>query len=290
MTPAVQKAASGKAMSTKRKAPAPLDDEQFRYLQNLAGSVSGIVLESSKRQMLYARLSRRLKELGLNDYDTYIERLSSGDPAELKDFTNRITTNLTHFYREPGHFRYLTEQILPEFTQTRGEHRPLRIWSAGCSTGQEPYSIAMCVGSFARPLHAPPRILCTDLNSEVLATVVSGRFTRDSLRGLTEAQIRRWFRKLEPNCFEAVEALRSMLVVKQHNLMGVWPIRPPVDAIFCRNVLIYFSAEAQNTLIQRFTDLLASGGHLFLGHSESLAYPHSRLQRVATTIYRKVSQ
>ena len=275
------------APAKKMRMPAPLDDAQFRYLQELAGTTTGIVIEDSKRQMLYARLSRRLKELGLQNFGPYIERLRAQEPSELADFANRVTTNLTHFFREPGHFRYLADRILPGFAAPDGEERALRIWSAGCSTGQEPYSIAMTIDAFRPGVRVAPKILCTDLNSAVVDAAARGSFPREALRGLTDKQVRRWFRKSEPGCFEVSDSLKQMLIFKQHNLFGAWPIRGPVDAIFCRNVLIYFDSEAQRSLIERFTALLADGGHLFLGHSETLAFPDSRLRRVATTVYRK---
>lgn len=264
---------------------APLDDSQFEYFASLAKSVTGIELIASKRPMVYARLSRRLLELGIADFNSYIEMLRSGDPDEMEVFINRVTTNLTYFYREPNHFLFLRETALPALLAEADDDKPLRIWSAGCSTGQEPYSLAITLASLLKPLPVPPRILCTDLNTEVLETARKGCFSKEELRGLPEDQRRRWFATVGDGMYQADESLRQLMLFRHLNLFDQWPIRPRVDIIFCRNVMIYFTREAQAALLHRFADLLKVGGYLFLGHSESLPFVSERFERAGTTVY-----
>ncbi|XOV83184.1 MAG: CheR family methyltransferase [bacterium] len=269
-------------------APDSLTDLQFEFLSTLAEAESGIVLSESKRPMLYARLVRRLNELNLRSFDAYIDLLKTGNSGELDDFTNRVTTNLTYFFREPGHFAFLKNQVLPKLQQQNRSAKPLRIWSAGCSTGQEPYSLAMTVESARPSPFRETRILCTDLNTRVLRQAAAGRYKSEDLRGLTDQQRERWFSKTAQNEYLCDPRLKNMLIFKRLNLLKPWPIKPEVDVIFCRNVLIYFSRQNHKLLLERFAKLLKVEGYLFLGHSESLSFATRYFERVSATVYKRV--
>ncbi len=265
-----------------------LSDSHFEFLRELAMKETGISLEESKRPMLQARLMRRLTRLNLDSIDEYVSKLDNPNGRELASFINLVTTNLTFFFREPIHYAYLTKTALPDLLARSEATAPIRIWSAGCSTGQEPYSLAISIKSMANPPKVDPKLLCTDINGEVLETGKLGRFKREDLRGLTQAQVKTWFDPIDESCFEVKHELKSMLLFKQLNLFSHWPIRGPIDIVFCRNVMIYFSREQQKELVSRFAEIIAVGGYLFLGHSESLAFETNRFSRVSTTTYQRV--
>jgi chemotaxis protein methyltransferase CheR len=268
--------------------PDPLTDQQFEYLSTLAESETGIILSESKRPMLYARLTRRLNELKLGSFDDYISLLKNNSQGEMDDFTNRVTTNLTYFFREPGHFDFLKNHALPAIEERSRSVKPLRIWSAGCSTGQEPYSLAMTVQSIQGAQSRETRILCTDLNTRVLQQAATGRYRLEDLRGLSDQQRTRWFNRTQELDYQCHQQLMNMLIFKRLNLLEPWPIKPEVDIIFCRNVLIYFDTQTHEELLSRFARLLSVGGYLFLGHSESLTFATQHFKRVSTTVYERV--
>jgi chemotaxis protein methyltransferase CheR len=282
------KQAANPAAQTRREPPAQLTDGQFKYLSDLAESQAGIVLSESKRPMLYARLTRRLNELKLNSFEVYIDRLKDNDQEELGDFRNRVTTNLTYFNREPGHFEFLKREALPAVHARKKANEPLRIWSAGCSTGQEPFTLAMTVQSTQACQSRETRILCTDLNTKVLQQAATGRYKLNELRGLTDQQLSLWFKKTPEQDYQCDPRLLNMLIFKQLNLLEPWPIKHDVDVIFCRNVLIYFNSNTHEELLNRFAKLLAIGGYLFLGHSESLTFAMDHFKRVSSTVYERV--
>jgi chemotaxis protein methyltransferase CheR len=248
-------------------------EEDFAALRQLVKELTGINLTDQKRELVYGRLSRRLRALGLVSFRDYRELIKS-DRGELVQLINAITTNLTAFFREAHHFTYLREQVLRPLAENARGKRRVRIWSAGCSTGEEPYSIAMSV------LEALPdvarwdvRILATDLDSDVLERARRGVYSPERLRDLDPALIERYFTQVqEPRgpAYRVAPALGSMITFKQLNLMHPLPMKGPLDAIFCRNVVIYFDKDTQRDLFARVANLQASGAMLFLGHSETL--------------------
>lgn len=274
-------------LDARKRVPKALKDEEFKALVQIAHTHTGIALDGSKRPMLHARLSRRMAALALSDFGDYIALLSAPSSTELTHFKNRVTTNLTYFHREPKHFSFLTQNALPALAKIRPDGERLRIWSAGCSTGQEPYSLAMTLCSVLPRLAPDPRILCTDLNTDAVNFAERGIYAADDLNSLSHEQKVRWFRAVDSDGYEVSEVLRSMLVFKTLNLFERWPIRKEIDVIFCRNVLIYFEPQAQQALVERFTGHLRPGGYLFLGHSESLPTGWSTLKRVGATVYQR---
>lgn len=266
-------------------------EKDFQCLRGLVRRHAGINLSEAKRDMVYSRLSRRLRALGLKRFSDYCRLIEDEDPEELVNFTNAITTNLTAFFREPHHFDYLAGTLLPALWAAKSDDRRLRIWSAGCSTGEEPYSIAMVVKEGLPAGETwDARILATDLDSEVLARAQAGIYAQERIAGLPAARLRRWFLR---GCGPSQEKVRvapelqRMITFRQLNLLNAWPMKGPFDVIFCRNVVIYFDKSTQRALFDRIAGMLEIGGHLIVGHSESLYRVSDRFELIGKTIYRK---
>ena len=267
-------------------------DQDFQRIRQIINQVAGISLADGKRELVYSRLSRRLRQLGLRRFEEYCRLLETGgDSAELGEFVNALTTNLTAFFREPHHFEFLAEDLLPAFARERTfGNRRLRVWSAGCSTGEEPYSIAMVLRELLPEAGWDVKILATDLDSNVLATAERGVYEWDRVKGLSEMRLRRWFlrgRGAQEGRVQVAPALRGMITFRRLNLMEEWPMRGVFDIVFCRNVVIYFDKPTQRVLFERFADILIDRGHLFVGHSESLFKVTERFASLGKTIYQR---
>lgn len=264
----------------------PMTEEDFRRIAAKVEAMAGIVLKDHKRQMVYTRLSRRLRALGLPSFRAYLDHLESPTGAnEIGEFANAVTTNLTSFYREGHHFTHLGEKILRPLVE-RGERR-VRIWSAGCSSGEEPYTISMTVqGVPGLTSGRDVKILATDLDTNVLAKGARGEYDRDRLKGIPEDKLRASTEAIEGGA-RFKPALRGLITFRQLNLLHDWPFKGPFDAIFCRNVVIYFDAATKGRLVDRFAAMLKPDGALYLGHSESLLGEHPLLRSEGRTIYRR---
>jgi chemotaxis protein methyltransferase CheR len=264
-------------------------NEDFEALRKLVKQITGINLSDQKRELVYGRLARRLRALHLTSFAEYRELLAEDGGQEMAQFCNAITTNLTAFFREPHHFDYLRDHVLTPMLAAAS--RRLRIWSAGCATGEEPYSLAMTV------LETIPdvkrwdiRILATDLDSDVLERGRRGIYTEDRLKNMTLQRRSRFFlerREREGLCYEASAELKSLITFKQLNLMHPLPMRGPLDAVFCRNVVIYFDKDTQRDLFARLCQLQQPGNLLFLGHSESLFKVSEDYTLIGKTVYRR---
>ncbi|MDH4133416.1 MAG: protein-glutamate O-methyltransferase CheR [Gammaproteobacteria bacterium] len=279
--------------ATAREMEFEFTDRDFEFLRSIVTSHTGITLGGHKRQLVYGRLTRRLRQLNISTFSQYCVYVEQHLNDELGELVNAITTNLTSFFRENHHFEHLAESALPDRMDNNGLQRRLRLWSAGCSTGEEPYSIAMTVAETlgsALPVW-DVRILATDIDSQVLARAANGVYTQDRIEGISGARQKRWFRRgAGPNQGKVRmdDALRSLISFKQLNLMDeAWPMRGPFDIIFCRNVVIYFDKPTQKKLFDRYADLLAPGGYLYVGHSESLHGTSTRFRLIGRTIYQK---
>lgn len=272
--------------------PASVDisDREFEAISDLVKSLCGINLHEGKRELVRARLAKRLRALNMASFDDYLRYVREGREEETVEMLDVLSTNLTSFFRENDHFEYLSDQVLPAAAQ-RGR---LRVWSAGCSTGEEPYSIAIQVAEALPHLRAPARcdvrVLATDLSTHVLRRAQAGEYPEARLRGLSQAVLARYFTPLrsedEPR-FRVREEVRSVISFARLNLMDPWPMHGPFDVIFCRNVMIYFDKPTQQELITRFAQLLSPGGTLFIGHSESLTGIRHGFRYVRPTIYEK---
>lgn len=265
-------------------------EKDFKFIRDLISDRTGIVLADHKVDMVYGRLSRRLRELNLSSFNQYLGNLES-DEQELIHFVNALTTNLTAFFREKHHFEFMTSDLLPKLIKKKTNKR-LRIWSAGCSSGEEPYTIAMTVGSLLPDSRGwDAKILATDLDSNMVTKASNGIYTEERVNGLSKEQMKKWVSKGRGDNSSMVkmsDKLREMITFKQLNLMHEWPMKGPFDIIFCRNVLIYFNKETQAMLFDRYADMLAPDGHLFIGHSESMYKICDRFNLLGKTIYKKI--
>ena len=269
-----------------------LSQAEFDRIRVLVREHTGIALSESKRQLVYGRLARRLRALKLGSFSDYIVLLEKGEPAELEEFTNAVTTNLTSFFREPHHFEFLAQQMLPEALKRNTGLRRLRIWCCAASTGEEPYSIAMVLREAQESLKGwDTKLLATDLDSNVLAHGKRGVYGHDRFAGMSGNRVSRFFDEVrdgKDNKLSAGGDLRSLVTFKQLNLMHEWPMKGPFDAIFCRNVIIYFDKDTQRALFERMAGLQRPGDYLFLGHSESLYRVCDRYELIGRTIYRRL--
>jgi chemotaxis protein methyltransferase CheR len=265
-------------------------NEDFEALRRLVRSLTGINLSDQKRELIYGRLSRRLRALRLKSFREYRELLA-GDPQELIQLTNAITTNLTSFFRERHHFDYLHEEVLQPLAHDPHASRRVRIWSAGCSSGEEPYSIAMTVHEALGDLTRwDIRILATDLDSEVLARARTGVYGAERLRSIEPQRLARFFTEQWDETgllYRVAPELAALVTFKQLNLMDPWPMKGPLDVIFCRNTVIYFDKDTQRELFGRIAQLQRRGDQLLLGHSESLFQVSTDYTLVGRTVYRR---
>lgn len=263
-------------------------DKNFSFIQTLAYDKTGITLTDHKRNMVYGRLSRRLRSLGMESFDDYCNLISDENHAEFTEFINSITTNLTSFFREGYHFDYLRDTALPELAKSKKDKR-LRGWSAAASTGEEPYSIAITLADVAQRYRWDAKVLATDLDSNVLATGKSGVYGYDRVEKLPSDVIKKSFnRSRDQKTVQVKERYRKLLTFKQLNLLHKWPMKGPFDFVFCRNVVIYFDKDTQKVLFNKMADIIAPGGYLFIGHSESLHRVTDRFESLGRTIYKKV--
>jgi chemotaxis protein methyltransferase CheR len=272
-----------------------LSEADFDFLRHVVMENAGIVLGPSKRQLVQGRLVRRVRDLGLRSFSEYCDYLRNAGPEELVNLINAITTNVTSFFREKHHFEYLAKHMLPEAMERNAISRRIRIWSAGCSSGEEPYSLAMTVLEAMPPSQRwDLKILATDIDSEMVRTASTGVYPEERMTGVSEARQRRWFQRGGGNNNGMVKAkaeLSSLVTFRPLNLLHDWPLQGPFDVIFCRNVMIYFDQPTRDRLLARFARLLAVGGYLCIGHSESIhAAAGSPYKLVGRTIYSKARE
>ncbi len=264
--------------------------EDFERVRRLVYRQIGISLSDSKRELVYGRLSRRLRALGLESFDSYLKIVEADGAPELQHFCNAITTNLTSFFRENHHFTFLATEWLPALEVRAGATRRIRIWSAGCSTGEEPYSIAMVILETLGELRGwDIRILATDIDSNVLGQARRGVYGGDRLEKVEGDRILRWFERAPAGDEYMVrDEVKKLVTFNSLNLIGAWPMQGPFDLIFCRNVVIYFDRQTQRQVIGRMAALQRPGDCLILGHSESLLSISDQYRLVGNTIHRRV--
>lgn len=267
-------------------------DEDFAVLRRLVKEHTGIALSEQKRELIYGRLSRRLRALQIPTFREYCRRIADGDSAEMEAFRNAITTNLTSFFRESHHFDYIRDRFIgPRVADPQGARR-IRIWCAGCSTGEEPYSLAMTIRESVRDLAAwDIRILATDIDSEALHRAQQGVYDEDHMQGISQHRRARFFQAVGGKGgeqWQVASELRGMITFKQLNLMNALPMHGPLDVIVCRNVIIYFEKDTQRDLFARISVLQRPGDLLFLGHSETLFKVSDDYALIGKTVYRRV--
>jgi chemotaxis protein methyltransferase CheR len=263
---------------------AELAPEQFRSISRTVYDVAGIQLRPGKEGLVRSRLAKRLRALGLATYEDYLARVAADATGrELAEMVDALTTNKTNFFREPAHFDFLRERVLPTLPAT-----PARIWCAGCSTGEEPYTLGMVLHETLPDLaRRDVKILATDISARVLAQAKAGRYAEAVASEVPPELLRRHFTRAPGGMWEVGPSLKGLVTFARLNLMETWPMRGPFQAIFCRNVMIYFDKPTQEKLVGRYYDMLAPGGHLFVGHSESLSGIAHRFAYVQPAVYRK---
>lgn len=261
---------------------APLSGAHFTRIATLLHEHAGIRLREGKEGLVRARLAKRLRALGLTDFDAYLAHVESErSRAEFTEMVDALTTNKTSFFREHAHFAVLRDDVLP------ASPGPVRLWSAGCSSGEEAYTLAMVLHeALGTAAAAQARILATDISHRVLAVAKAGRYPAETLADVPPSLRQQYWRAIDGDArYEAGPALRQVVQFGRLNLMAPWPMRGPFDAIFCRNVMIYFDKDTQQRLVERYRQLLRPGGYLFVGHSESLTGLAHQFRYVQPAVY-----
>ena len=270
-----------------------LGNAEFQFLRGFVLDQCGISLGEHKHQLVQGRLLRRLRALGLKNFASYCELLRRDPLGELGELASAISTNVTAFFREVHHYDLLVGELLPRWLQERRrEGDRLRIWSAGCSTGEEPYALAMVLSEALEqhPCKLDAKILATDLSPQALETARKGVYSLERIAGISAERCRRWMLRGAGE-YEGLASvhprLRELVTIQPLNLLHEWPMRGQFDAIFCRNVVIYFDQPTKQRLFRRYAELLPVGGYLFLGHSESLHGINDDFELIGRTVYRK---
>ena len=256
----------------------------FERVRKLIYQHAGISLSDVKQDMVYSRLARRLRATGLKNFADYLALLERGDKDEWEKFVNSLTTNLTSFFREPHHFPLLADHL-----KALSGSSPIKIWCSASSTGEEPYSIAMTVVEAFGNFNVPVSIIASDLDTNVLATAEKGVYPLDRVEKISPERLQRFFLKgsgAQEGCVCVRPELRRMISFQRVNLLDPgWPVRGPLDVIFCRNVMIYFDKPTQHKILSRFAPLMRDNGLLFAGHSESFLHAAELFRSKGKTVY-----
>jgi chemotaxis protein methyltransferase CheR len=262
----------------------PFTPDDFGRIRALIYRVAGIALAPGKKDMVYSRLARRLRARELESFADYLELLDQGDEAELEAFINALTTNMTSFFREPHHFRIMAERL----AQLPAE-RQVSIWTCAASTGEEPYSIAMTALDARKGSHHAPRVLATDIDTNVLETARKGVYPVDQQGKVHPDLLRRYFLQgsgKNAGFFRVRDEVKQLVSFRRLNLLdGNWPMRGRFDFLFCRNVMIYFDKQTQHRILERLAGYLEPGGLLFVGHSESFHGASDLFKVSGNTVY-----
>ncbi|GBR26726.1 CheR family methyltransferase [Gluconobacter japonicus] len=265
-------------------------DADFQMVRRIAKQEAGIFIPDSKSTLVYSRVSRRVRESGLATFHAYLNFAQSpSGRAELEKLICAITTNVTSFFRERPHFVHMEKHVLPMLANRLRNGGKGRIWSSACSTGQEPWSIAMSVlSAFPEAASYDMRILATDINSDVVAQAAAGTYVASETDGISSAQKSQFMQPDQQGNLTFYGNIRTLPTFKVLNLNADWPMRGQFSVIFCRNVVIYFDEPTRERLWSRLADKLEKGGFLYVGHSEKVGNPRQcGLEQVAPTIYRK---
>lgn len=268
-----------------------LNSKDFDTITKKVYDVCGITLNETKFEMVRRRLTSRLKALGLSSIEQYLGYLDAHNAEEEPFFINAITTNFTSFFRENHHFDYLDKVLIPHWLKEKKHIRQLRIWSAGCSSGEEPYTIAMILDKYKEQLSSwDIKILATDIDTNILSKAKEGEYLKEKNQNLDKTIVRQHFQCShydKTKYIRVKDSLKQNITFKRLNFLEPWPMKKQYDLIFCRNVIIYFDNTTQESIIQQFQDLQATGGTLFIGHSESLYRMSTQYDLIGKAIYQK---
>ncbi len=249
----------------------PISDEDFRRLTNFIKSEYGITLQE-KRQLVTSRLSSLLTEQGYSDFSQFVSQLlKEKNPQKIEQVLNRLTTNYTFFMRETEHFEFFTKVVLPELVRKHQKNRVLAIWSAGCSSGEEPYNLSMYIKDYLgmQASQWDTRILATDISQKALTTAKKGIYEVPDT--VPEIWRKKYFKRVEGNRYAVAPDIRNNVIFQTFNLMDPIKFKLKFDVIFCRNVMIYFDQPTKDALVRRFYDATTPGGYLMISHSENLS-------------------
>jgi chemotaxis protein methyltransferase CheR len=281
-------------MAEQRDREFVFSDANFSQIRQFVTENTGIVLTDAKKDMVYSRLSKRIRKGPYNNFDDFCQAIERGDADEQDFLINAITTNLTAFFRENHHFEFLAEVAIPELLKLNQPTKRIRIWSAGCSTGEEPYSIAMVLRETIPNIQDwDVKILATDLDANVIAHGQAGVYREERIEGLSPERKRRWFKKGKGDKEGYVKVsreLQQLISFKRLNLLQHWPMSGPFDLMFCRNVVIYFDKDTQRVLFKRYFDILRPNAYLLIGHSETLHKVSDDFTSLGKTIYQRSSR
>jgi len=266
-----------------------LSRQDFKFVSDTVYDMTGIVLKEHKFEMVYARLSRRLRGLNMANFSDYVDLLQGpGRDTEISFLIDALTTNLTRFFREDYQLKHLLREV-QQRQQHGGPDKSIRIWSAGCSSGQEPYSIGMALSAGLKERARACRILATDIDRNVLNKAKNGLYTKQEIEDIPPNFKSKYLRDANDGKYKITRDISNMIVFNSLNLMNPWPFKHKFDFIFCRNVVIYFDEPTKNKLAKRFMDSLNDNGVLFLGHSEALMGAIDGLAPAGRAAFRKVA-
>ncbi len=268
-----------------------LNVKNFQFIASRIYDSCGVKLDESKVEMLRSRLIPRLRDLGFVSFKEYIDFLESHYVDEEFKLVNSITTNFTSFFREKHHFDYMQDVLMPQWMKEKKGTKSIRIWSAGCSSGEEPYTIAMTL------LNAMPqleywdvKILATDIDTNILDKARGGEYHKEKLEGAPVNLVKPWFKPstVKPEHMQVVPKIQNMVHFRHLNFMHSWPMKGKFDLIFCRNVIIYFDKPTQAKIMKQFANYQTAGAHLFIGHSESLHQMSDTYKLIGKAMYQCV--
>lgn len=270
----------------------PLTRRDLNEIAAMIYADAGIALNDSKASLVYSRLSKHIRNLGLKGFREYCSLVSSQEGAAARrEMLSHLTTNFTRFFRENHHFDHLRTEVLPGLVARARSGGRVRIWSAACSDGQEPYSIALTVLSvLPNAADYDFKILATDIDPKILALARAGAYDEQALETVSAAMRKQWFREVDINGrrkWQIDDKVKRLITFNELNLMAQWPLKGPFDVIFCRNVVIYFDEPTQMRIWSRFAGLLPEGGHLYIGHSERVSGDSkNQFDNIGITTYR----
>lgn len=272
----------------------PFTQADFRQLAEILHAETGIALDHGKMPLVYSRLAKRLRKLGLTSFENYHSHVSTRAGAgERRLMVEALTTNVTRFFREAHHFEHLAAKVLPALVTEARQGGRVRLWSAGCSTGEEPYSMALTVlALLPEAQRYDIKILATDIDTQVLERGRRGQYPNSAVTRIDPALLERWMIREDDaagaTAWRAGDEMRALVSFRTANLLGDWPMKGPFQVIFCRNVVIYFDEAFRDEVLNKMTALLSPGGHLYVGHSERLKASDDDLQFVGLSTYRRL--
>ncbi len=269
-----------------------LQDQEFSMFQEYIKKTMGINLGEEKKSLVYSRLKNVVEEKGFNDFTEYFKYLTNDRSGQaMTQFINRITTNQTYFMRETDHFDFFKENVLPYIEQSAAATHDARVWCAGCSSGEEAYTLQMLMQDYfkGKPANWNTQLLATDISTSVLDKAVAGQYPGEGIKTLPQSWRDAYFTKDKvKDVYQVKDSLKKDIVFRKFNLMMErFPFKKPFHTIFCRNVMIYFDNDTRGELVNKYYDHLEKGGYLFIGHSESLSHHNTPFVFVKPAVYRK---